>query len=60
MRNRASAAIAAFAGTEEKIASVHEDLAARHPEHRDEYLRVALEARARARKASEMARTLSA
>jgi hypothetical protein len=58
-RHRAVAALQAFAVTEEEIARIHEDLAARHPERRDEFRRTAEQARTTAHKARELLRTFS-
>lgn len=43
----------ALAGNEEEAARIHEQLAAMRPERRDEYRRIADQARRRARKARE-------
>lgn len=56
LRSQALAAIAAFAATEEEIARIHDDLAARHPGRRDEHHEIAGHARAAARKAQEIMR----
>ena len=53
LRKRARTAMEALAGNEEEIARVHEQLAARRPERRDEYRRIAEQARTRARKTRE-------
>lgn len=51
LRQQAAAAIAAFAGTEDAIARVHERLAAAAPDGGGEYRRVAQQARGTAAKA---------
>jgi hypothetical protein len=54
LRWQAVAAIASFAATEEKIARLHEDLAARWPARAKEYRRVADVARTAAQRAREI------
>jgi hypothetical protein len=56
LRKRARMAVEAFAIAEERIARVHEDLAVRRPEHRDELRHIAERARVTARKAREAIR----
>jgi hypothetical protein len=53
LRKRARTAMEALAGNEDEIARVHELLAARRPEQRDEYRRIAEQARMRARRVRE-------
>jgi hypothetical protein len=53
LRQRAIAAIEVYAANEEQIAGLHEDLAASQPGRREEYRRVAEQARNTARKARE-------
>jgi len=60
LRQQALTAIEAFAATEEQIARVHEDLAASKPGHREEYRRVARQARDTARRAREIIRSVAA
>ena len=50
-RTRARKAVEAFAAAQEEIARINEQLAARLPDHRDEYQRIAEQARETARKA---------
>ena len=59
LRKQAAAAIEAFAGTEEEIARIHEELAASRPSRRDEYQRTAEQARATARRAREIVRSFT-
>ena len=59
LHSRARTAVEAFATTEEELASIHERLAARLPEHREECLRTARKAREAARKAREISRVLT-
>jgi hypothetical protein len=54
LRQKSLMAIEAFAASEEQIARLHEDLAASQPSRREEYRRVAGQARDTARKAREM------
>jgi hypothetical protein len=54
VRTRARNAIEAFAGAQEEIASINEQLAARLPDHRDEYQRTADQARDTARTARDV------
>jgi hypothetical protein len=56
LREQALAAMTVFATTEEEVARVHDKLAASHPGRRDEYQRIAEEARNTARKAHEFLR----
>ncbi|HET6908532.1 MAG TPA: hypothetical protein VFH54_04270, partial [Mycobacteriales bacterium] len=58
LRKRTQAAMEALAANEDEIARVHELLAARRPQQRDEYRRTAEQARSRARKVREDLRTL--
>jgi len=60
LRHKVLTAIEAFATNEEHIARLHEDLAASHPGRRDEYRRVAEQARVTARTAREMLRSAAA
>jgi hypothetical protein len=53
-RARARNAIASFAAAQEEIARINEQLAARLPDHHDEYQRIAGQARETARKALEV------
>jgi hypothetical protein len=57
LRGRSIAMIAAFAASEEEIALVHEEMAARDPTHREEYRRTAARAREAARRALEILET---
>ena len=59
LREQALRAIEAFAAHEEEIARIHEDLAASTPSRRDEYRRVAEQARQTARKAREILRAFA-
>ncbi|HUK73181.1 MAG TPA: hypothetical protein VLW50_31275 [Streptosporangiaceae bacterium] len=52
-------AMQAFAGTEEEVARIFEELASGHPERRDEYRRTAEQARTKARRAREALRTFT-
>jgi len=54
LRGRTIAMIAAFAASEEEIALLHEEMAARSPSHREEYRRTAARARETARRALEI------
>lgn len=56
MRSQAVRALEAFVVTEEEVARVHEDLAAKHPERHDEFLHRAEEARRSAQRAHEVLR----
>jgi len=60
LRQQTLTAIEAFAVNEEQIARLHEDMAASPPSHRDEYRRVAEQARGTARKAREILRSAAA
>jgi hypothetical protein len=53
---QAMAAMEALADNEDQIAHIHEGLAARRPERRDEYRRTAEQARTAARRAREIVR----
>jgi hypothetical protein len=50
LRQQSLVTLEALAASEEEVARVHEDLAARHPAHREDYLRVAAKARTAARR----------
>ena len=56
LHKRALLAIGDFAAIEDQIARLHEDLAARHPERRQEYRDTAEHARASSRRAREIVR----
>jgi hypothetical protein len=58
-RQRAVTAVQAFAGIQDQVARLHEELAARHPARREEYRRTAEEARKMAHKAREFLRDLA-
>lgn len=60
LRKWALATFEAFAANEEEIARIHEELAARRPERRDEYQCVAEQARAAARRARAVLRAFTA
>jgi len=53
LRQQSLEMLEALAASEEEVARVHEDLAARHPGGRDDLLRVAEQARTAARRARE-------
>ena len=59
LHQQARTVIEALAATEDEIARLHEALAARHPERREEYLGTAEQARASARRAREILRRLT-
>lgn len=59
LRNQIAAAIADLASTEEAIARMHDELAARYPRQSGEHLRAADEARTAARLARETGRRLN-
>ena len=59
LRQQVLTAIETFAVNEEHIARLHDDLAASQPGRRDEYRRVAEQARDTARTAREMLRSAS-
>jgi hypothetical protein len=54
---QARAAIESFAASEDRIARIHEELAASNPDRREEYQRIAEKAREGARRAREALRT---
>ncbi len=54
VRTRARNAVEAFAAAQEEIARINQQLAARLPDHRDEYQRIAKQARETARKARDV------
>jgi hypothetical protein len=58
-RQRAVTAVQAFAGIQDQVARLHEELAARHPARREEYRRTAEEARKMAHKARGFLRDLA-
>ena len=60
LRQQTLTAIEAFAANEEQIARLHDELAASQPNHRDEYRRVAEQARGTARRAREILRSATA
>lgn len=60
LRKRAIAAMQAFASNEEDAARLYQDLAAKHPERREECLREAEKARTSARSAREVLRRFTA
>ncbi|MGE5287175.1 MAG: hypothetical protein ACM3ML_08245 [Micromonosporaceae bacterium] len=60
LRKQAAAALAALAGTEEKIARFHDQLAAQRPARADQYRRIAEQARAQAARAHEMVQRFNA
>jgi hypothetical protein len=57
LRQQAWSALEALAISEEDIAKIYEELAARHLEHREEYRRSAEQGRARARSVRKALRT---
>jgi len=59
LRQQSLATLAALAANEEEVARVHEDLAARHPAGREEYLRIAEHARTAARRTRETLRSFA-
>ena len=56
LREQARNAIRAFAASEDEIARLHEEMAARDPERGEQFLRTAAQARATARRAREISR----
>jgi hypothetical protein len=56
LRQQTLETLAALAANEEEVARVHEDLASRHPEGREDFLRVAEQARMAAKRAREVSR----
>lgn len=60
LRTQALTTIEAFAASEEQVARVHEELAASRPNQRQEYRRVAEQARATARRAREILSAMTA
>jgi len=58
-RTRARSSVEAFASAQEEIARINEQLAARLPNHRDEYKRTAEQAREAARKARDVLTALT-
>ena len=56
LRKRLAETAAALAATEERVAQVHDELAARRPEHASDYRRIADEARQAASRAQEVGR----
>ena len=59
LRKQALTAIEAFAANEEQVARVHEEIAASRPDRRDDYRRIAEQARLTARRAREILRSFT-
>ena len=59
LRKQALTAIEAFAANEDQVARVHEEIAASRPDRRDDYRRIAEQARSTARKAREILRSFT-
>ncbi len=57
LRRQAQAAIENFASSEDRVARIHEELAASNPDRREEYQRIAEKAREGAHRAREILRT---